>query len=81
MSRAGKEAALLLGQVQGGQLVQRGEHDVDIHRTTLPSRHILTATTDKLVMRDPELPCRGLGGKGEGAVDDGEEDDACRRKQ
>jgi hypothetical protein len=42
MSRAGKQAALLLGQVQGGRLVQRGEHDVDIHRATLPSRHILT---------------------------------------
>ena len=61
MSRAGKEAALLLSQAQGGPLVQRGEDDVDIHRATLPSRHILTATTDKLVIRDPRAVVPWIG--------------------
>ena len=42
--RAGQQAALLLGQVRGDQLVQPGQHGVDVHAATLPPWHAPTAT-------------------------------------
>jgi hypothetical protein len=43
--RAGQQAALLLGQVRGDQLIQLGQHGVDVHPATLPSPHTSAATT------------------------------------
>jgi hypothetical protein len=42
--RADEQAALLLGQVRGDQLVQPTQHGVHVHAATLPARHAPTAT-------------------------------------
>jgi hypothetical protein len=42
--RAGQQAALLLGQVGGDQLVQPAQHGVHVHAGNLPNRHTPTAT-------------------------------------
>jgi hypothetical protein len=43
-ARAGQQAALLLGQVRGDQLVQLGQHGIDVHPATLPFQQASTAT-------------------------------------
>jgi hypothetical protein len=41
---AGQQAALLLGQVRGDQLVQPAQHGIHVHGGNLPARHTPTAT-------------------------------------
>ena len=43
-ARTGQQAALLLGQVRSDQLVQPGQHGVDLHPATLPSQQAPAAT-------------------------------------
>jgi hypothetical protein len=42
--RAGQQAALLLGQVRGQQLIQPAQHSVHVHAGTLAPRHAPIAT-------------------------------------